>query len=63
MPKLKYNKLENTSSQKKKTRSIIAEGGVHQERKKKFAKETSVIDSYGREAQSMGEINAAQRLV
>lgn len=36
MPKLKYNKLENTPSPKKKTRSRIAEVGVHQERKKVY---------------------------
>ena len=63
MPKLKYNKLENTPSPKKKTRSRIAEVGVHQERKKKFTKETSLTNSYGREAQFMGSINAAQHLM
>mgnify|MGYP000889850618 CR=1 FL=1 len=54
MPKLKYHKLENTPSQKKKTRSRRAEVGIHQERKKKFTEEISLINSNGREAQSLG---------
>ena len=63
MPKLEYNKRKKSSSKKKKKRSRIAEVGVHQERKKKFTKETSLTNSYGREAQFMGQINAAQHLM
>lgn len=63
MPELKYNKLEDTPSTKKKTRGGIIKVSIHQEREKKFTKETSLIDPYGRKAQSVGSINATQHLV
>lgn len=54
MSELEYNKLEITSSQKKKTRGRIAKISIYKEREKKPTKEVSIIDSNDIKIKYMG---------